>query len=147
MRAILFVFAALLCLVLAGWGFSGIEAAAPPTTDMLIALPAHGAGAVLTQPRVAFPHARHKRIDGSFFECAYCHHKWNQAGDPGKCAAPGCHDRLPQDAVAGEPAYRVFRNAYHGEADFSCNGCHRARAQAGKPHGPLACGACHNQAS
>ena len=112
--------------------------ATAPEEAVLISVPGD---AELDKPRVRFPHAPHGTAG---VDCTVCHHTWDPAtNDPQSCVSQGCHD-LGNPADGAEkrlPGY--FRNAFHSGEAWSCNGCHKARKDAGETHGPTSCNDCH----
>ncbi len=79
------------------------------------------AGVEAMRSAVDFPHGQHLEL-----ACVACHHKWTGAAENIGCGTAGCHDLTePATKESGLPAYRYFKNAYHG----SCLGCHKSTAK------------------
>lgn len=146
----------LLCLLIAGWGFSvtGAETEGDlcvPLGDIQLQAP-HTVEALRSPVR--FPHSLH------FSQaCGDCHHKWTGDDQLVGCATSGCHDLAQSPATAvknGTPSsegIRYYKNAYHG----LCIGCHKDLKKKNRQKelsyrllgdkldrtGPTGCVACH----
>ena len=76
------------------------------------------AGVAAQRSAVDFPHGQHLTLT-----CLTCHHKWQGTSENINCTTAGCHDLAEAPQKGSElPAYRYFKNAYHG----ACVGCHKS---------------------